>query len=31
VYTMAQSELFKAKVRYTVVGGEIVYGSQSSK
>ena len=31
VYTMPQSELFKAKVRYTVVGGEIVYGSQSSK
>ena len=31
VYTMPQSELFKAKVRYTVVGGEIVYDSQSSK
>ena len=25
VYTMPQSELFKAKVRYTVVGGEIVF------
>jgi predicted amidohydrolase YtcJ len=31
VYAMPQSELFKAKVRYTVVGGEIVYDSQSSK
>lgn len=25
LYAMPQSELFKAKVRYTVVGGEIVY------
>ncbi|PYQ50953.1 MAG: hypothetical protein DMF59_09355 [Acidobacteria bacterium] len=25
LYSMPQSELFKAKVRYTVVGGEIVY------
>ena len=27
LYAMPQSELFKAKVRYTVVGGEIVYTS----
>ena len=27
LYAMPQSELFKAKVRYTVVGGEIVYRS----
>lgn len=26
LYAMPQSELFKAKVRYTIVGGEIVYG-----
>ena len=25
LYSMPQSELFKAKVRYTVVGAEIVY------
>jgi predicted amidohydrolase YtcJ len=31
LYAMPQSELFKAKVRYTVVGGETVYGSKSSK
>ncbi|HLJ73980.1 MAG TPA: amidohydrolase family protein, partial [Thermoanaerobaculia bacterium] len=31
-YSMPQSDLFKAKVRYTVVGGEIVYdASKSSK
>jgi len=28
LYSMPQSELFKAKVRYTVVGGEIVYSSR---
>ena len=27
LYSMPQAELFKAKVRYTVVGGEIVYRS----
>jgi predicted amidohydrolase YtcJ len=27
LYAMPQSELFKAKVRYTVVGGEIIYRS----
>ncbi len=26
LFTMPQSELFRAKVRYTVVGGEIVFG-----
>ena len=30
VYTMPQSELFKAKVRSTVVGGEIVYTANRS-
>jgi predicted amidohydrolase YtcJ len=29
LYSMPQSELFKARVRYTVVGGEIVYSSTS--
>jgi predicted amidohydrolase YtcJ len=28
LYTMPQSDLFKAKVRYTVVGGEIVYSGR---
>src|SRR5205814_9775439 len=31
LYTMPQSDLFKAKVRYTIVGGETVYASKSSK
>jgi len=30
-YAMPQSDLFKANVRYTVVGGVIVYDSKSSK
>ncbi|HYR28892.1 MAG TPA: amidohydrolase [Thermoanaerobaculia bacterium] len=28
LYAMPASELFKAKVRYTVVGGEVVYGGR---
>jgi predicted amidohydrolase YtcJ len=31
LYSMAPSDLFKAKVRYTVVGGDVVYDSKSSK
>ncbi|HEY8848993.1 MAG TPA: amidohydrolase [Thermoanaerobaculia bacterium] len=31
LYAMPQSDLFKANVRYTVVGGGIVYDSKSSK
>src|ERR1700694_4562862 len=27
LFSMPQAELFKARVRYTVVGGEIVYGA----
>lgn len=30
LYSMPQSELFKAKVRFTVVGGEIVYSASRS-
>jgi predicted amidohydrolase YtcJ len=31
LYEMPATELYKAQVRYTVVGGEVVYASKSSK
>jgi predicted amidohydrolase YtcJ len=31
LYSMPQSDLYKTRVRYTVVGGEIVYSAKSSK